>query len=68
MNTKEYHYIEWYTWDHESGMHGEFKGAELYDKINDPYEKVNIAGHEALAETIQSLSIQLANDWPGNTL
>ncbi|MEL7531859.1 MAG: sulfatase [Bacteroidota bacterium] len=61
INTAQYHYIEWYTWDHKSGQKGEFVEAELYDRINDPHERSNIVGDsQALA---QQLSAQLAAGW-----
>lgn len=63
MNTKEYHYIEWYTWNHKTGEKGTLENVELYDRINDPHEKVNIAISESLTTKIQELSIQLEAGW-----
>jgi len=31
LNTKDYHYIEWYTWNHETGLRGKLTDIELYD-------------------------------------
>jgi iduronate 2-sulfatase len=64
INTPEYHYIEWYTWDHVSGSRGDYMGAELYDRQNDPYERNNIAHKEENTDIIEKLSKQLADGWP----
>ena len=50
INTGEYHYIEWYTWDHKTGTKGELKGAELYDCKKDPHETVNLGSNPELEE------------------
>jgi iduronate 2-sulfatase len=63
LNTQEYHYVEWYSWDHETGTKGELTDIELYDRINDPYEKVNIADLSNLANAKRALSKQLAEGW-----
>jgi len=63
LNTPEYHYIEWYTWDHKNGTKGKLTDIELYDRENDPDEKVNISSNIELAEIKQSLASQLANGW-----
>lgn len=63
MNTPAYHYIEWYTWDAENGLRGDFVQAELYDRLQDPYEKENIAGKAENKALLESLSEQLSNSW-----
>jgi len=63
INTAEYHYIEWFTWDHVSGSRGDFVAAELYDRLNDPYESINVAQEEEYIDVIGKLSIQLADGW-----
>ena len=63
INTKEYHYIEWYTWDPESGTRGEMTDSELYDRENDPNETVNIAADPGYDNTVKALSKQLAEGW-----
>lgn len=65
LNTREYHYIEWYGWDHLKGVRGEFKSTELYDSQNDPQETTNIAQNEEYKATITELSQQLAEGWRG---
>jgi len=63
MNTPEYHYIEWYSWDHKTGTKGELKNIELYDRINDPFEKVNISESSNLTDVKMELARQLADGW-----
>ncbi|AWV97428.1 sulfatase [Arcticibacterium luteifluviistationis] len=63
INTKKYHYLEWYSWDTKTGTRGELKGTELFDRENDPYEKVNISAERKLSKVVEDLSEQLANGW-----
>ena len=63
MNTKKYHYIEWYAWNHKTGKRGDLKSIELYDNEQDPHETINIAEKDSLSSTIKDLSKQLANGW-----
>lgn len=63
LNTNKYHYIEWYSWDHETGTRGDRKAIELYDRINDPFEKINIAENIELAAIKQELSKKLSDGW-----
>ena len=63
MNTAEYHYIEWYTWNHETGTRGQLTDVELYDRINDPYERVNIGAATEVAPLRKNLSLQLKENW-----
>jgi iduronate 2-sulfatase len=63
INTKEYHYIEWYAWDHKTGTRGELNSTELFDSVNDPNETVNIAGEQKLRNVVEGLSKQLAGGW-----
>lgn len=63
MNTKKYHYIEWYDWDPVNGRKGQLRNIELYDREKDPHEKVNIAQNEALSSTVKELSSQLEKGW-----
>ncbi len=63
INTKDHHYIEWYTWDHTTGTRGEYVKTELYDRLNDPYEKMNVAEMEEYAAVLPRLSAQLADGW-----
>jgi len=63
MNTDKYHYIEWYKWNHKTGQKGDLTNVEMYDRINDPFEKTNIAKNPQLAEIQHILSSQLAKGW-----
>jgi iduronate 2-sulfatase len=63
INTAEFHYIEWFTWDHVSGSKGDYVTAELYDRLNDPYESINVAQKEEYIDVIGKLSTQLADGW-----
>ena len=63
INTPKYHYIEWYTWDAKKGLRGDLRDIELYDRMEDPYETVNIAVGDSLNLLKKTLSLQLANGW-----
>ena len=63
INTKKYHYIEWYTWDALMGTRGEFVERELYDRENDPFERENIAGIDTDSSVIKELSKKLEDGW-----
>ena len=67
MQTKRYHYIEWYYWDNETKEKGEYVTNELYDHEIDPEENENIAGHEKSKELIKELSDQLKKGWKAST-
>ena len=63
INTKKYHYIEWYTWDPKTGTRGGLKSTELYDRENDPNETINIAAQQTFSKVVKGLSKQLASGW-----
>lgn len=63
INTKEYHYVEWYGWNPAKGIRKEYATAELYDRLNDPHERVNLAQNERYGEVVQNLSTQLEEGW-----
>lgn len=63
MNTSEYHYIEWYGWDPQSGAKQEFKQAELYDRKNDPHETKNLTENKEFNKLCNRLSNQLKEGW-----
>lgn len=63
INTEKYHYIAWYDWNPETGTKGMFKGEELYDSQNDPYETINVADKAEFREIVKSLSKQLEEGW-----
>ena len=63
LNTKDYHYIEWYTWNHNTGLRGEITDVELYDSKNDPHETINIANKKTNKAIVEKLAKQLAAGW-----
>ncbi|MCI4669202.1 MAG: sulfatase [Bacteroidia bacterium] len=63
INTSTYHYIEWYAWNHKTGTRGAFTGAELYDRLADPNETVNIASSKETRVIEKQLSQQLSKGW-----
>ncbi|MCK0159895.1 sulfatase [Allomuricauda sp. F6463D] len=63
LNTQKYHYIEWYSWDPETGEKGELKDIELYDRAKDPHETINLAKNEDVGQVMEELSEQLAKGW-----
>jgi len=63
MTTDKFHYVEWYIWDNEKKVKGDYVTCELYDATIDPDENINIAGEIENAEIIKSLSVQLQNGW-----
>lgn len=63
INTKEYHYVEWYSWNHKTGTKGTLKSKELFDSENDPNETVNIVEESKNSAIVKRLSKQLVNGW-----
>lgn len=65
MQTKQYHYIQWYRWNNETKEKGAFSASELYDHYSDPSETVNIVDSPENIELVKALSIQLSKGWKG---
>ena len=63
INTKKYHYIEWYKWYPKTGTKGELENTELFDRETDPHEMVNIAANQSLRTVVEGLSKKLASGW-----
>ena len=63
INTLNYHYIEWYQWDADEGRRGDLVDIELYDVINDPSEKQNIASLEEKKSIVAALASELELGW-----
>lgn len=63
INTKRYHYIEWYAWNPKTGTRGELQNNELYDSKNDPTETINIVKQAQVSAVVTQLSKQLADGW-----
>jgi iduronate 2-sulfatase len=55
INTIDYHYIKWYTWDHKLGVKGDYITSELYERKKDPYETKNLARNKENKEIINQL-------------
>lgn len=65
MQTKRYHYVEWYTWDNSTKTRGDFAAAELYDHEVDFYETKNIAQNPDNTVLVRELSKKLNEGWRG---
>jgi len=63
IQTKKYHYIEWYIWDHVNNVKGEYVTSELYDNDEDPEENVNVASQKKYNQIVDELSLQLSAGW-----
>ncbi|MBC8869861.1 MAG: sulfatase [Planctomycetes bacterium] len=63
MVTPRYHYVEWRSWNHISGIAGDLVAIELYDRENDPDENRNIAEFKENGQIIEQLSRQLKRGW-----
>ncbi len=63
VNTQEYHYVEWYTWDHQTGTKVKFVAKELYNRQNDPFETINLAERDTHANIVKEMSVLLAGGW-----
>ncbi len=63
MRTEKYHFVEWYYWDDDKKLKGDYVTSELYDSMNDPDENINISGELENKEVIKGLSEQLHNGW-----
>ncbi|RPD99986.1 DUF4976 domain-containing protein [Aureibaculum marinum] len=65
MQTKQYHYIEWYHWDNVKKEKGDFAASELYNHSIDPHETINVANDPKNSDLVKTLSEQLAKGWRG---
>ena len=65
MQTKQHHYIEWYHWDNDKKLKGDFADVELYDHFVDSNETVNVAKNPEQVDVVKRLSVQLAKGWRG---
>jgi len=63
INTKDFHYIEWYSWNDTTKTKDNFKTAELYDRLRDPFEKMNIASNKENEALVKELSLLLSDGW-----
>lgn len=63
MVTDRYHYVEWRTWNHVTGIAGDLAAIELYDQRSDPNENTNVAGVDDFKPIVDRLSKQLHRGW-----
>ncbi|MFY0644645.1 MAG: sulfatase [Bacteroidia bacterium] len=63
IRTDQYHYIEWYYWNHETKIKGELAATELYWLPEDPDENENVSNQEKYAEVKIELHEQLTKGW-----
>jgi len=63
MTTDLYHYVEWHYWDDYTKLPGEITDVELYNRINDPQENVNIGNLSVNKKLVNELSKELHNGW-----
>lgn len=63
IRTDRYRYVEWYNWNKEENVKGEFLSNELFDHKNDPQENKNIATDPEFKETVKLISQQLKDGW-----
>jgi len=63
LKTLDYHYVEWYYWDHENKKKGDFVTSELYINKSDPDENKNVAKEDKYAKLVLLLSEQLKAGW-----
>jgi len=63
VRTKDFHYIQWHTWDNRLKVAGDSVSAELYDHRVDPNETRNRVGDGGYINVIPILSDYLHNNW-----
>ena len=63
VRTRDFHYIQWHTWDNKLKIPSDSVTAELYDHRVDPYEKRNVVGEGEYENVIPMLSGHLHNNW-----
>ncbi len=63
IQTKEYHYVEWYYWDNIAEERGDYVTAELYDNSDDPDENKNVAYLDENKGIVTDLSTKLKAGW-----
>jgi iduronate 2-sulfatase len=63
VNTADYHYIAWYGWDHKNGAAGDFVSAELYDRMEDATETLNLAGLPEYTDTEEEMKLLIKTEF-----
>jgi arylsulfatase A-like enzyme len=64
MITEKYHYVEWYTWDHQDKEAGTLEAVELYELSSDPGENRNLATHEDYIPIKMEMARMIKEEWP----
>lgn len=63
IRTNQYRYVEWYNWNKEDQVRGEFLSRELFDHFADPLENKNLANEAKHLKTVEFLSNQMKLGW-----
>jgi iduronate 2-sulfatase len=63
VRTKDFHYIQWHTWDNKMKQAGDSVEAELYDHRVDPNETKNRVADGAYQEILPVLKGHMHKNW-----
>jgi len=63
VRTKEHHYVEWFYWDDDNEILGDFVTNELYDIKKDPEENLNVASEASYKKDVDRLSKMIEQGW-----
>ena len=63
VQTKDFHYIEWHTWDNARKVAGDSVTAELYDHRVDMHESLNRIDDVGYANDLRILKEYLKQNW-----
>ncbi|RPE00255.1 DUF4976 domain-containing protein [Aureibaculum marinum] len=59
VRTDRYRYVEWYYWNKEENIKGDFIAKELFDHESDPEELINIANETSNKNILAQMSEEL---------
>lgn len=63
VRTKDFHYVQWHTWDNTLNISGDYVASELYDHRIDPNETLNRAELKEYDDDIEQLKIYLSKNF-----
>lgn len=63
VQTKDFHYIQWFKWNNKTKETGDSVAAELYDHRVDPYETVNQIGNLTYQATVSNMIELMGSNW-----
>lgn len=63
VRTKDFHYIQWHSWDNQLKVAGDSVTAELYDHRVDPYETLNRVEDMEYRDFLPVLTGYLYSNW-----